>query len=96
MPIMVLVQRTAQAVFDRLTKSDPIRYRKVGLCLLRLSQDPNYPSLKSKRFKSLDKVHGRPIWQSYVENNTPAAYRVFWHHGPADDEITVVAITPHP
>ena len=36
------------------------------------------------------------MWESYVENNSLAAYRVFWHDGPDKDEITVVAMTPHP
>jgi hypothetical protein len=31
-----------------------------------------------------------------AENKTPAAYRIFWHYGPGQDEITVIAIIPHP
>lgn len=30
------------------------------------------------------------------ENQTPAAFRIFWHHGPGKDVITIIAITPHP
>ena len=92
----VLIQPTAKVVFDRLARSDPVRHRKVGLCLYRVGEDPNYPSLRSKRFKSLDNVHGQPIWQSYVENNTlPLRMRVFWHFGPGEDEITVVGQSRH-
>jgi hypothetical protein len=36
------------------------------------------------------------MWESYVENNSSEAYRVFWHDGPDTEEVTVVAITPHP
>ncbi|MBI1755634.1 MAG: hypothetical protein HYR64_00825 [Fimbriimonas ginsengisoli] len=86
---------SATKVWEALAKSDPIRYRKVGLCLYKLGQDPRHPSLRSMRFRSLDTVHGEPIWQSYVESKTPAC-RVFWHYGPDKSEITVVAITPHP
>ena len=31
-----------------------------------------------------------------AENNTPAAYRIFWFYGPGKKEITIIAITPHP
>lgn len=34
--------------------------------------------------------------EAYAENKTPAAYRIFWHYGPGQDEITVIAIIPHP
>jgi len=39
------------------------------------------------------------VWDSYVENKTPGAWRIFWHYGPdeADQKvITILAITPHP
>jgi hypothetical protein len=39
---------------------------------------------------------GQPLWDSYVENHTPSAWRIFWHYGPGDGEITIVTIGPHP
>lgn len=61
-------------------------------------------SLQTHEFKSLTRRYGRKIFEAYVQQDTPGAYRVFWHYG--DDEIdkrgkripviTVVAITPHP
>lgn len=36
------------------------------------------------------------IYEAYAENNTPAAYRIFWHYGPDKKKITIIAITPHP
>ena len=41
-------------------------------------------------------TNGEDIFESYAQNNTPGAYRVFWFYGPGKKEITVVAITPHP
>jgi hypothetical protein len=96
MKFKIRIMPTAEAVFEQLKRSDPIRYRKVGKCLFLLSQDPKYPGLKSKRYESLDGRHQEAIWQSYAENNVPAVFRVFWHYGPADGEITIAAITPHP
>jgi len=35
-------------------------------------------------------------FESYAEQNTPAAYRVFWHYGPEKGQVTIIAITSHP
>jgi hypothetical protein len=43
------------------------------------------------------------MWDSYVENRTPGAWRIWWMYGPdeiRDDQavavITVLDIGPHP
>lgn len=95
MAFKVLLQQVAEDAWNGLRTSDPTRYEKVGNCLFKLGENPRHPGLNSKRYKSLDKKHSESIWESYVENNVPAAYRVFWHYGPGKDEVTVVAITPH-
>ena len=61
-------------------------------------------SLQTHPHESLSRRHSVPIFESYAQHNTPAAYRVFWYYGPdekrKDDKririITIVAITPHP
>src|SRR2546427_7869 len=40
--------------------------------------------------------HGLKIFQSYLENNTPGAGRLFWAYGPEKGDITILAIEPHP
>lgn len=40
--------------------------------------------------------NGEKVFEAYVENRTPGAYRIFWHYGPGQGVITVLAITPHP
>lgn len=79
-----------------LSKADKKKHKKVLKCLGLLEQDPKYPGLNSHRYEEYDEVHGEKIWESHVENNTPAAFRVFWHYGPDKNVITVIAITPHP
>jgi hypothetical protein len=37
--------------------------------------------------------NGEEVFEAYAENNTPGAYRIFWHYGLGKDVIT---ITPHP
>jgi len=61
-------------------------------------------SLQTHEFESLTRRYKRKVFEAYAQQNTPNAYRVFWHYG--DDEmdkngnripiITVVDITPHP
>lgn len=79
-----------------LESRQPKKHKKVLKCLGLLETNPKYPGLNSHRYEDYDDVYGEKIWESYVENNTPGAYRVFWHYGLEDGKITVVAITPHP
>jgi len=61
-------------------------------------------SLQTNEFESLTKRYGHKVFEAYVQQNTPVAYRVFWHYGPdKTDEnskriaiITIIAITPYP
>lgn len=72
------------------------KLKKVQRALGLLQIDPRYPSLNSHKYSSLKGVNGEEVWDSYVENNTPSAWRIFWHYGPASNQITVLSITPHP
>ena len=65
-------------------------------CIIKLAHNHKYPGLNSHRFESLDQRYGEKIWESYVENNTPGAYRIFWYFGPTNKTITLILITPHP
>lgn len=40
--------------------------------------------------------YGFKVFQSYLENNVPAAGRIFWAYGPEKAQITILAIEPHP
>lgn len=71
-------------------------YKKIGKALYLLSEDPRYPGLNSHEISSLAARYGRKVWESYLENRTPATGRIFWTYGPGHGEITVVAIEPHP
>ena len=61
-------------------------------------------SLQTHKFESLTRRYKREVFEAYVQQDTPGAYRVLWHYG--NDEIdkngkripiiTVVDIIPHP
>jgi hypothetical protein len=77
-------------------RTNAVKLSKVKLCLARIENNPRHPSLNSHKYKSLKGANGEDIWESYVENNTPAAWRIFWHYGPDQNQITIIAITSHP
>lgn len=54
-----------------------------------------HPSLNTHKFDAIQCTLGE-VFESYVQNNTPGAYRIFWTYGPDRGEIYVLTITPHP
>ena len=78
------------------TKSEERQYKQIGKVLYLLSINPRYPSLKSREIESLTNRIGIKVWQSYLENNTPSAGRIYWAYGPNREDITMLAIEPHP
>ncbi len=68
-----------------------------------LELNPRHPSLKTHEYHSIRGLHEERIFEAYAQNNTPGAYRIFFHYGPDEHRgneriavITIVAITPHP
>ena len=61
-----------------------------------LSNNPKHPGLKSHEITSLTKRYGIKVFQSYLENNKPAAGRIYWVYGPDKKDITIIGIEPHP
>ena len=55
-----------------------------------------HPSLQTHSYSELKGVHGEKVYESYAQNKTPGAYRIFWHYGPRTRQITIVSILPHP
>ena len=78
------------------TKDEIKLYKKIGKALVLLAKDPRYPGLNSHEISSLSVRYGQKVWESYLENRTPAAGRIFWTYGPGQGDITIVAIEPHP
>lgn len=72
------------------------RLKSVQKALGLLEINQRHPSLHTHKYESLKGPSGEDVFEAYAENQTPAAYRIFWFYGPGKDEITIVAITPHP
>lgn len=65
---------------------------------LRLLRDvgPSHPGLESHKYHSLRGPNGEDVWESYVENHTPSAWRIWWVYGPDADTLTITTVGPHP
>jgi hypothetical protein len=72
------------------------RYKAVKKALQFLSKNPRHPGLRTHEFTTIKGPKGEKVFEAYAEQATPAAYRVFWYYGPKENQITIVAVTPHP
>ena len=87
---------TAKVDSGSAKKNEVKHFNRIGKALYLLSQDPRYPGLHSHEISSLTARFGQKVWESYLENNKPAAGRIFWTYGPGQGHITILAIEPHP
>lgn len=81
--------------------NEQAKLKKVRRALALLEQDPRYPGLNSHQYESFPVDKNVKVWDSYVENRTPSAWRIFWRYGPDEPDaelpvITILAIGPHP
>lgn len=81
---------------DSLSKSENVLFKKIAKTLKLLSLNPKHPSLNSHEISQLSSRFGQKVFESYLENHTPGAGRLFWIYGPGLLTITVIAIEPHP
>lgn len=54
-----------------------------------------HPSLNTHKFDGISCKLGE-VFETYAQNKTPGAYRIFWVYGPGKGEIYIIDITPHP
>jgi len=98
MPFKLFFTNQASTDLDKLGKNNSLlkRLKAVRKALGYLETNLRHPGLNTHKYSSLSGPNGEEIFEAYVENNTPAAYRVFWYYGPKVKEITILAITEHP
>ena len=72
------------------------RYKAVKKTITFLAKNPRHNSLQTHEYSSLRGPNNEKVFEAYAEQNTPAAYRVFWYYGPSKGMITIIAITSHP
>ncbi len=72
------------------------RYRAVKKTIRFLAMNPRHNSLQTHEYLSLKGPNEEKVFEAYAEQNTPAAYRVFWYYGSSKGIIIILAITSHP
>lgn len=55
---------------------------------------PGHRSFQSHKMENLPGPDGREIWNSYVENAAPNAWRMYWIRDD-DEGIYIISIGPH-
>lgn len=98
MTFELLFTEQADADLDSLEADASLakRLKAVKKALALLETTPRHPGLNTHKFSSLKGPGGEAVFEAYAENKTPAAWRVFWYSGPDKNQITILAITPHP
>ena len=103
--IFLQIESEAQKAFEnrkknKITKSSKQEglFKQVRKTLEYLSENPRHPSLNTHEYNSIPNPFHKDqkVFEAYIQNNTPGAYRVFWCYGPNQTDITIIAITPHP
>lgn len=79
-----------------INKKDASLYKKWGKALKLLSDNPRHPSLQTHDIRELTERYGERVWQSYLENKTSGAMRMYWIYGPDSKSITIIGLEPHP
>lgn len=87
---------TAKADNKSLKGDDKKLFSKLTKTLGFLRANPRHPGLETHEIKDLTKRYGFKVWQSYLENHTPSAGRLFWVYGPDRKDISILGIEPHP
>lgn len=89
---------TAEDNLLHLQNSPALRkhFKAVRKALGYLETNPRHPALNTHKYTGIKGPNDEEVFEAYAENNTPAAYRIFWYYGSNKQQITIVAITPHP
>jgi hypothetical protein len=86
----------------KLGKEEIKLFKKLSKVITFLENNPTHNSLNSHEINELSARYSKRIgkdvkvWQSYLENHTPAAGRLYWCYGPDRGVITIIGLEPHP
>ncbi len=73
-------------------------FKQVHKTVNLLRTNPKHPGLQTHEYTSIENPYDKKqkVFEANAQNKTSSAYRVFWCYGPGKNEITIIAITPHP
>lgn len=95
--VLEYTQNAQDDLKELLTNNSKKAARKaVHEALKKMQTNLRHPSLNTHKYDEFEGPSGEEVFESYAQNNTPGAYRIFWYYGPKRKTITILAITPHP
>ena len=73
-------------------------FKQVDDAIKKLEKNPRHPGLNTHEYDGIPNPYDerQKVFEAYAQNKTPGAYRIFWCYGPDQQQITILAITPHP
>src|SRR5881394_1221491 len=79
------------------TKAEGL-FKQVEKYIDLLAANPRHPGLQTHEYHSVAHPYdeNQKVLEAYAQNRTAGAYRIFWCYGPGKNQITILAITPHP
>lgn len=96
MPFTIILVPSVEITIDDLQHTNIGKHKKVLKTLGLLQTNPKHPGLHTHEYSAMAGPKGEKVFEAYVENNTPSAFRLFFYYGPGANKITVIAVTPHP
>ena len=97
-PYTVKVVAEAKATWDGLKLTDERKWKRVNKAIQTLAQNPRHPSLQAHKFDVLKGTgpNGEDLWEAYIENRTPSAWRFFFYYdSKVRRQVVVVWIGAH-
>ena len=79
-----------------MSKDKVKQYKAVAKTLGLMQVNLRHPSLRTHKFDAVESPFGEEVFESYSQNKTPGAYRIFWCYGPERNDLYIIAIIPHP
>jgi len=73
-------------------------FKQVHEAATKLEQNPRHPGLNTHEYDGIPNPYDKDqkVFEAYAQNKTPGAYRILWCYRPEKQQITILAITPHP
>lgn len=98
MRFRILFSQAARAALSVL-EADPsqgVRLKKVRKAIGLLELNPRHPGPNTHRYQSKRGPDGEPMWEAYVENQAPRAWRIWFMYGPGAETLSIIAMGPRP
>jgi hypothetical protein len=86
----------ARETYEQLAGESLSRFNKVRKALGLMETNLRSAIQQTHEWVSVKGPGGEKMFEAYVEQRTPGAYRILWYYGPEPGVITVTSIMRHP